>query len=103
MPLTHPPDSAASARRILKALQAADLPALEDALQRTAELLPSAGVSPAEAERRELLQALVHQLRLTLERVRRGLSRRLEGFETVVTLLTHLARTPPHPMPLRGR
>ncbi len=104
MPFTRPADcAAASARRILTALQAADLPALEDALESSLGLPPTTGVPVGEAERRELLGALVCHLRMALQRVRLGLSRRLEGFETVVSLLAHLARTPPHPLPLHGR
>ncbi len=97
-----PGDSAESARRILNALRAADLPALDDALRRSAELLPPpAGLPAGEAERRELLAAVADQIRRSLSRMRRRVSRRLEGIEVLLALLLHLARRPPHPIALR--
>jgi len=89
-------DSVRAARAILSALEAADLPALEDALERSAELLPPVSPYPdLESERWELIQAIAETLRGAIRRVRRGLSGRLEGLEACLTLLAHLARTPP--------
>jgi len=97
-------DSAESARSILDALRAADLPALDDALRRSAELLPPPpGLPAGEAERRELLAAVSQQFRRSLSRVRRRVSRRLEEIEVLPALLAHLARRPPHPIALRVR
>jgi len=97
-------NSVESARRILNALQAADLPALERALQGSAELLPPpAGLSAEEAERRELLVAVADRMCCALGSLRRGVSRSLDGLETWVGLLDHLARSTPQPIPLRIR
>lgn len=105
MKLRHPARcSTESARAILEALKQGRLAALEGVLERSAGLWPPPpGLASAEAERRELLDALIGQMRCALQRMRRGLSRRFEGLETVVSLLDHLARTPPRPIPLRVR
>ncbi|MGB9605102.1 MAG: hypothetical protein ACPL88_04400 [Bryobacteraceae bacterium] len=80
----------------MTALEAADLPALEDALERSAELLPPISPYPdLEAERWELLGAISEALGGLLERARRGLAWRAEALETAVGLLAHLARKPP--------
>lgn len=98
------PNSAQCARKILNALQAADLPALENALRRSAELLPPADRLPAEeSERCELLMAIAERIRGALESVRRGMNHSLEGLETWLDLLSHLARPAPQPVPLRLR
>lgn len=97
-------DSVRAARAILSAFAAANLPALEDALERSAELLPPVPPYPdLEAERRELLQALSRHLLEGIRRARRGLATRIEGLETSLSLLAHLARTPPVVIPARPR
>ncbi len=97
-------DSARAARAILSAFEAADLPALEDALERSAGLLPPISPYPdLEAERWELVQALSQNLLEGIRRVRRGLATHIEGLETSLALLAHLARTPPVMMPVRIR
>lgn len=97
-------DTARAARAILAALEAANLPALENALERSAELLPPVSPYPdLEAERWELLQALSQNLLVGIRKMRRGLAQRIEGLEASLALLAHLARTPPVMMPLKGR
>ncbi|MCS7314675.1 MAG: hypothetical protein RMI94_03590 [Bryobacterales bacterium] len=97
-------DSAQAARAILSAFEAANLPALEDALERWAELLPPVSPYPdLEAERWELLQAVSQSLLEGIRRLRKGLATRLEGLETSLVLLAHLARRPPLAMPGRIR
>jgi len=82
----------------LSALEAADLPALEEALERSAELLPPISPYPdLEGERWELIQAISQALRAGIRRVRRQ-GGRWEGLGACVALLAHLARTPPIPM-----
>lgn len=97
-------DTARAARAILAAFEAANLPALENALERSAELLPPVSPYPdLEAERWELLQALSQNLLVGIRKMRRGLAQRIEGLEASLALLAHLARTPPVMMPLKGR
>ncbi len=97
-------DSARAARAILSAFEAANLPALEHALERSAELLPPVSPYPdLEAERWELLQALSQNLLEGIRRMRRGLATRIEGLEASLALLAHLARTAPVVMPVRSR
>jgi len=89
-------DPSLGARTILAALNAADLPALERALDCSLGALPPFPDLPAgQVERLELLWAVASELRRALHRVQRGLSRHLEGAETMLALLRHLARTPP--------
>lgn len=97
-------NSVQCARKILNALQTADLPALEQALRHSAELLPPpVGLPAEESERRELLVAIAGRILRALECVQRGMSRSLEGLETWLALLRHLNRPAPQPLPLRVR
>lgn len=96
-------DSAAAARKMLSALWTADLGALEQALAD----VPTPGVPPRrsswEQERWELFESLRDHLRAALLRVHSGAAQRLETLETVISLLAHLARTPPYPLPVPTR
>jgi len=95
----RPRDSARAARAILSALEAADLPALEEALERSAELLPPISPYPdLEGERWELIQAISLALRRGIQRVRRRAGGRWEDLGACMALLAHLARTPPMAM-----
>jgi hypothetical protein len=84
------PGPARSARRILKAMQQHDLPSFERELERAASSLPQH--SSIREEQRELLQAVAEDLKITVQRLARGLAPRLDPILADMSLLRHLSR-----------
>jgi hypothetical protein len=81
-----------TARAILAAMRAADLPALDRRLREGEALAAREPASPAlVAEQRELLAAIAAQVRRSFSRFTCGVTPHLEDFETHLRLLRHLA------------
>ena len=86
---------AQAARRILIALEAADLSRLEGELNRVAEnRRQRRGLSPDELERLELLEAITEGLAGALDHRRQWLAGDVEGRGEELRLLRHLAEHP---------
>lgn len=87
----HPLASEA-ARRILRAAESGDLARLEGELGRVAGRPPPAGdVRTDGVERAELLDAVAQAMLDSLDRMRWGLTDRLEGGRVHLKLLRHLS------------
>jgi len=79
-----------TAQRMLQALEAGDVAQLEGELRRLGET-PQAALPADGAERLELLEAVAGTMRRAIDRLRRGVTDRLEGGAVQLRLLRHLA------------